>query len=306
MNAVQAGEYQFEDEFIAFIICPFSQSWQSRGEVNHPSVHVGVKQNPNCRGWRATPWGCLVRPAQPHLCSSDWTQGWAEPGPEQNEGPEVASVPHTLSPCLYHRETGICGEHFFQNTHTWLLPLRKEGVQRCAVVCGNYGPLMVKPTSSLSLFRMGLELWTQKGLVSQSSSPMDLFGPWWGGKKKKQNGRNVAGRTLREMTYFQVGLAACCRRQLCPGHTIRMHFRYHRQFRPMKRENVLGCANRSTGKAYVHCTVRVVGKREDFSWRCQRPHLQQLCCPAPGQKLTQKQSSALPAPKAQSWARGCK
>ena len=203
----------------AFIICPFSQSWQSRGEVNHPSVHVGVKQNPNCRGWRATPWGCLVRPAQPHLCSSDWTQGWAEPGPEQNEGPEVASVPHTLSPCLYHRETGICGEHFFQNTHPWLLPLRKEGVQRCAVVCGNYGPLMVKPTSSLSLFRMGLELWTQKGLVSQSSSPMDLFGPWWGGKKKKQNGRNVAGRTLREMTYFQVGLAACCRRQLCPGHT---------------------------------------------------------------------------------------
>ena len=104
----------------AFIICPFSQSWQSRGEVNHPSVHVGVKQNPNCRGWTATPWGRLVRPAQPHLCSSNWTQHWAEPGPE------VASVPQTLSPCLYHRETGIRGEHFFQNTHTWLRPLGRK------------------------------------------------------------------------------------------------------------------------------------------------------------------------------------
>lgn len=33
---------------------------------------------------------------------------------------------------------------------------------------------------------MGLEVWTLEGLVSQSSFPMDRFGPWWGGKKNKQ------------------------------------------------------------------------------------------------------------------------
>ena len=67
---------------------------------------------------------------------------------------------------------------------------------------------------------MGLEVWTLE------RSGLSIFlsnGPFWslvGRKKKtKQNGRNVAGSMLREMTYFQVGLAACCSRQLCPGHT---------------------------------------------------------------------------------------
>ena len=78
---------------------------------------------------------------------------------------------------------------------------------------------MAKPTSSLSLFGWGLGSGHWKGLVSQSSSPMDLFGPWWGGKEKKKTGRNVAGRMLREMTYLQAGLVACCSRQLCPGNT---------------------------------------------------------------------------------------
>lgn len=52
----------------AFTICPFSQSWRS-WEANRPSVHVGVKQNPNHRGWRAILWGRLARNLHSPICA---------------------------------------------------------------------------------------------------------------------------------------------------------------------------------------------------------------------------------------------
>lgn len=172
----------------AFIICPFSQSWQSRDEVNHPSVHVGVNRTRTAGAGEQLHGGVWLDLHSPTCAHPTGLSAGQNQDPSRTRGQRSPQFP-TPCPlvCITGKQASV--KNTSKYTHV-ASSTRKEGVQRCAVECDNYGSLTGKPTSSLSLFRTGLEVWTlqRSGLSIFLSS-----GPFWSlegrGKKKTRQKR---------------------------------------------------------------------------------------------------------------------